>query len=74
MTLNKAQRKAASYLLGDKLIARPCMNEGEGVTADGKPAIYLPNDKRWKIFHELTAKLSWEDATADDWFIRSVIL
>ena len=70
MTLNKAQRKAAACVTGTKLIARPCMNEGEGVTAEGKPAIYLPMENRWKIFNELTAKLSWEDATADDWFVR----
>lgn len=74
MTLHKAQRKAASYLLGDKLIARPCMNDREGVTSDGKPAIYLPNEKHWKIFRDLTAKLSWEDVIADDWFIRTTVI
>jgi len=65
MNLQKAVKKAGPF----GLIASGLMKPGEGVTTSGHPAIYLKDTHEWKVFWELKAKLSWDEASASNWGI-----
>lgn len=65
MNLCKAVKKAGP----SGLVANASMRIGEGVTASGHPAIFLKDVQKWKVFWELKAKVSWAEATGDDWTV-----
>ncbi len=61
MNLSKAIRKAGPF----GLVAAATMRDCEGVTQDGHPAVFA--EGRWKVFRDMKAKLTWNEASSEYW-------